>query len=73
MEKPEEAAEARTFPQVVFTDTPYSYPYSTTVTCRYTITSPVQPTPRDWVGIFKVGMRKKCLHGFIGFTTYKTI
>ncbi|XP_040032838.2 calcium-binding and coiled-coil domain-containing protein 2 [Gasterosteus aculeatus] len=66
MEKPEEAAEARTFPQVVFTDTPYSYPYSTTVTCRYTITSPVQPTPRDWVGIFKVGWNTiKDYHTFV--------
>ncbi|KAM8836768.1 LOW QUALITY PROTEIN: calcium-binding and coiled-coil domain-containing protein 2 [Spinachia spinachia] len=66
MENPEEAAKAGTFSQVVFTDTPYSYPPSTPVTCRYTLTSAFQPTPRDWVGIFKVGWNTiKEYHTFV--------
>ncbi|XP_063748775.1 calcium-binding and coiled-coil domain-containing protein 2 isoform X2 [Eleginops maclovinus] len=57
MEKPAEAEDRNpnTFSQVVFTDTPYSYPLSTPITCCYTLTSAFQPNPRDWVGIFKVG------------------
>lgn len=45
---------ARTFSQVVFLGIPHSYPPSTPVTCRYTVTPGLQPSPRDWVGIFKV-------------------
>lgn len=47
---PPEAA----FSQVVFTDIPHSYPPSTHITCCYT--AAFQPDPRDWVGIFKVGI-----------------
>ncbi|KAK1881069.1 Tax1-binding protein 1 like [Dissostichus eleginoides] len=58
MENPAEAEDhnPHTFSQVVFTDTPYSYPPSTPgITCCYTLTAAFQPNPRDWVGIFKVG------------------
>ncbi|XP_068592828.1 calcium-binding and coiled-coil domain-containing protein 2 isoform X2 [Cebidichthys violaceus] len=68
MERPEDAANstARTFSQVVFTDTPYSYPPSTPVTCCYTLTTAYQPNPRDWVGIFKVGWSTtKDYHTFV--------
>ncbi|XP_056627653.1 calcium-binding and coiled-coil domain-containing protein 2 [Triplophysa dalaica] len=43
------------FSQVVFNDVPPSYPPKMAVTCRYTITEGLQPNPRDWIGIFKVG------------------
>ncbi|XP_075950277.1 calcium-binding and coiled-coil domain-containing protein 2 isoform X3 [Anarhichas minor] len=68
MESPKHAADstARTFSQVVFTDTPYSYPPSTPVTCCYTITTAYQPHSRDWVGIFKVGWSTtKDYHTFV--------
>lgn len=47
--------ETISFSQVVFNDVPPSYPPNTAVTCRYTITGGLQPNPRDWIGIFKVG------------------
>uniref|UniRef100_A0A8C9XNJ7 SKICH domain-containing protein n=1 Tax=Sander lucioperca TaxID=283035 RepID=A0A8C9XNJ7_SANLU len=54
------------FSQVVFIDTPHSYPPSTTVTCCYTLTAAFQPNPRDWVGIFKVGWSTtKDYHTFV--------
>ncbi|XP_037318795.2 calcium-binding and coiled-coil domain-containing protein 2 isoform X1 [Pungitius pungitius] len=66
MENQGEAAGAATFPQVAFIDTPYSYPPSNPVTCRYTLTTAFQPTPRDWVGIFKVGWSTiKDYHTFV--------
>ncbi|KAM6898688.1 calcium-binding and coiled-coil domain-containing protein 2 isoform 2-T2 [Lycodopsis pacificus] len=68
MESPKDAADstARTFSQVVFTDTPYSYPPSTSVTCCYTLTTAYQPNSRDWVGIFKVGWSTtKDYHTFV--------
>ncbi|XP_059181071.1 calcium-binding and coiled-coil domain-containing protein 2 isoform X1 [Centropristis striata] len=69
MEGPSEAAadpKARTFSQVVFTDTPHSYPPATPVTCCYTRTAAFQPNPRDWVGIFKVGWSTtKDYHTFV--------
>lgn len=62
MESPPETAAAAatdapacTFSQVVFNDIPYSYPPSSPITCRFTLTAAFQPHPRDWVGIFKVG------------------
>ncbi|KAL3051822.1 hypothetical protein OYC64_001954 [Pagothenia borchgrevinki] len=58
MENPAEAEDRNphTFSQVVFTDTPYSYPPSIPgITCCYTLTAAFQPNTRDWVGIFKVG------------------
>ncbi|XP_070708106.1 calcium-binding and coiled-coil domain-containing protein 2 isoform X2 [Pempheris klunzingeri] len=62
----EPAAPARTFSQVVFTDIPHSYPPSTHVTCSYTLTADLQPTSRDWVGIFKVGWSStKDYHTFV--------
>ncbi|XP_054454380.1 calcium-binding and coiled-coil domain-containing protein 2 isoform X2 [Anoplopoma fimbria] len=68
MESPLEAADpaARTYSQVVFTDTPQSYPPLTPVTCCYTLTAAFQPNPRDWVGIFKVGWSTiKDYHTFV--------
>ncbi|XP_031699149.1 calcium-binding and coiled-coil domain-containing protein 2 isoform X2 [Anarrhichthys ocellatus] len=68
MESAKDAADstARTFSQVVFTDTLYSYPPSTPVTCCYTITTAYQPHSRDWVGIFKVGWSTtKDYHTFV--------
>lgn len=57
---------ACTFSQVVFTDTPYSYPPATPVTCCYTLNDAFQPNPRDWVGIFKVGWSTtKDYHTFV--------
>ncbi|XP_062383028.1 calcium-binding and coiled-coil domain-containing protein 2 isoform X2 [Sardina pilchardus] len=61
-----ESPEAETFPvemessttafsQVVFVDVPRSYLPNTTVTCCYTLTAGLQPNPRDWIGVFKVG------------------
>ncbi|XP_076154472.1 calcium-binding and coiled-coil domain-containing protein 2 [Alosa pseudoharengus] len=61
-----ESPEAETFPvemesstttysQVVFIDVPRSYPPNTSVTCCYTLAAGLQPNPRDWIGIFKVG------------------
>lgn len=47
--------ETTSFSQVVFNDVPPSYRPNTAVTCRYTITGGLQPNPRDWIGIFKVG------------------
>ncbi|XP_051958480.1 calcium-binding and coiled-coil domain-containing protein 2-like isoform X3 [Xyrauchen texanus] len=47
--------ETSSFSQVVFNDVPLSYPPNTAVTCRYTLTGGLQPNPRDWIGIFKVG------------------
>ncbi|XP_063077775.1 calcium-binding and coiled-coil domain-containing protein 2 [Engraulis encrasicolus] len=43
------------FSQVVFVDVPRSYPTSTSVTCSYTLTAALQPHPRDWIGLFRVG------------------
>ncbi|KAF3704111.1 Tax1-binding protein 1 -like protein B [Channa argus] len=70
MESPPEPREAdpsaRTYSQVVFTDIPHSYPPSTAVTCCYTLTAGFQPSPRDWVGIFKVGWSTtKDYHTFV--------
>ncbi|XP_037610659.1 calcium-binding and coiled-coil domain-containing protein 2 isoform X3 [Sebastes umbrosus] len=68
MEGLKEAAnpEAHTFSQVVFTDTPHSYPPSAPITCCYTLTATLQPNPRDWVGIFKVGWSTtKDYHTFV--------
>ncbi|XP_010769435.1 calcium-binding and coiled-coil domain-containing protein 2 isoform X2 [Notothenia coriiceps] len=69
MENPAEAEDRNphTFSQVVFTDTPYSYPPSIPgITCCYTLTAAFQPNPRDWVGIFKVGWSStKDYHTFV--------
>lgn len=61
-----ESPEAETFPvemessttafsQVVFVDVPRSYLPNSNVTCCYTLTAGLQPNPRDWIGVFKVG------------------
>ncbi|XP_051770560.1 calcium-binding and coiled-coil domain-containing protein 2 [Ctenopharyngodon idella] len=47
--------ETSSYSQVVFNDVPPSYTPNTPVSCRYTLTGALQPNPRDWVGIFKVG------------------
>uniref|UniRef100_A0A8C3B1W0 SKICH domain-containing protein n=1 Tax=Cyclopterus lumpus TaxID=8103 RepID=A0A8C3B1W0_CYCLU len=57
---------ARIFSQVVFTDPPHSYPPVSPVTCSYTHTPAFQPSPRDWVGMFKVGWSTtKDYHTFV--------
>ncbi|XP_052426875.1 calcium-binding and coiled-coil domain-containing protein 2-like [Carassius gibelio] len=47
--------ETSSYSQVVFNDVPPSYPPNTAVTCRYTITGALEPSQRDWIGIYKVG------------------
>ncbi|RXN04656.1 calcium-binding and coiled-coil domain-containing 2-like protein [Labeo rohita] len=47
--------ETSSFSQVVFNDVPPSYPPNIAVTCRYTLTGALQPSSRDWIGIYKVG------------------
>ncbi|XP_028975802.2 calcium-binding and coiled-coil domain-containing protein 2 isoform X2 [Esox lucius] len=55
-----------TFAQVVFQNIPHSYTPNVPVTCCYTLTSAIQPNPRDWVGIFKVGWSNtKDYHTFV--------
>ncbi|KAM3591916.1 uncharacterized protein V6R79_009446 [Siganus canaliculatus] len=57
---------APAFSQVVFVNIPHSYPPATNITCCYTLTPALQPTPRDWVGIFKVGWSTtKDYHTFV--------
>jgi len=46
--------ETSSYSQVVFNDVPPSYPPNTAISCRYTVTGDLQPTPRDWIGIYKV-------------------
>ncbi|XP_018978951.1 calcium-binding and coiled-coil domain-containing protein 2 [Cyprinus carpio] len=43
------------YSQVVFNDVPPSYPPTNAVVCRYTLTGALEPSPRDWIGIYKVG------------------
>uniref|UniRef100_A0A3Q4ABX8 SKICH domain-containing protein n=1 Tax=Mola mola TaxID=94237 RepID=A0A3Q4ABX8_MOLML len=68
MASPAETPEppAQTFSQVVFIDIPHSYPPATPVTCLYTLTVAFRTSPRDWLGIFKVGWSttKDC-HTFV--------
>ncbi|XP_067225848.1 calcium-binding and coiled-coil domain-containing protein 2 [Chanodichthys erythropterus] len=47
--------ETSSYSQVVFNDVPPSYPPNTPVSCWYTLTGALQPNPRDWIGVFKVG------------------
>ncbi|XP_052467284.1 calcium-binding and coiled-coil domain-containing protein 2 isoform X1 [Carassius gibelio] len=47
--------ESSSYSQVVFNDVPPSYPPNIAVTCRYTLTGALEPSPRDWIGIYKVG------------------
>lgn len=49
-----EAPSRLIFSQVIFIDTPHSYPPAAPVTCRYTVTTAFEPSNKDWVGIFKV-------------------
>ncbi|XP_008275988.1 calcium-binding and coiled-coil domain-containing protein 2 [Stegastes partitus] len=75
MESPPEAAaaadsSARSFSQVLFTDIPPSYLPSAPITCCYTLTTAFKPSPRDWVGIFKVGWSStKDYHTFVWVET----
>ncbi|CAH1775776.1 unnamed protein product [Owenia fusiformis] len=43
------------YAQVVFHNIAESYPTDANIDCRFTITSQLIPTSRDWVGIYKVG------------------
>ncbi|XP_038139427.1 calcium-binding and coiled-coil domain-containing protein 2 isoform X1 [Cyprinodon tularosa] len=57
---------APNFSQVVFIDIPHSYPPSSPITCRFTLSTAFQAHPRDWVGIFKVGWSStKDYHTFV--------
>ncbi|XP_051927678.1 calcium-binding and coiled-coil domain-containing protein 2 [Hippocampus zosterae] len=59
------------FSQVVFRDIPHSYPPATSVSCCYTLAPHFQPSPRDWVGIFKVGWSTiKDYHTFVWVESY---
>nr|XP_015817915.2 calcium-binding and coiled-coil domain-containing protein 2 isoform X2 [Nothobranchius furzeri] len=54
------------FSQVVFIDIPQAYPRSAPITCRFTLNAALQPSSRDWVGIFKVGWSSaKDYHTFV--------
>ncbi|XP_061562445.1 calcium-binding and coiled-coil domain-containing protein 2 isoform X1 [Phycodurus eques] len=54
------------FSQVAFRDVPHSYPPATSVSCSYTLAEHFHPSPRDWVGIFKVGWSTtKDYHTFV--------
>jgi hypothetical protein len=43
------------YSQVVFHSVRESYVPGSHIECRYTLTRAIQPSSRDWVGIFKVG------------------
>ncbi|XP_038046275.1 tax1-binding protein 1 homolog [Patiria miniata] len=43
------------YAQVVFHNVQERYPPGSHIECKYTLTSAIRPTTRDWVGIFKVG------------------
>ncbi len=45
------------YAQVIFQDILESYAVDSNVECRYTITSVLVPTEKDWVGLYKVGWR----------------
>ncbi|XP_036428735.1 calcium-binding and coiled-coil domain-containing protein 2 [Colossoma macropomum] len=47
--------ESSCFSQVVFMDVPHSYPPNTSVKCSYTVTGGLNPSSKDWIGVFKVG------------------
>uniref|UniRef100_A0A672QBM5 Calcium-binding and coiled-coil domain-containing protein 2-like n=1 Tax=Sinocyclocheilus grahami TaxID=75366 RepID=A0A672QBM5_SINGR len=47
--------ETSSYSQVVFNEVPPSYPPNIAVMCRYTLTGALEPSPRDWIGIYKVG------------------
>uniref|UniRef100_A0A8C7F538 Calcium-binding and coiled-coil domain-containing protein 2 n=1 Tax=Oncorhynchus kisutch TaxID=8019 RepID=A0A8C7F538_ONCKI len=52
--------------QIVFQEIPNSYVSNVALTCCYTLTAAIQPNPRDWVGIFKVGWSTtKDYHTFV--------
>ncbi|XP_035590886.1 calcium-binding and coiled-coil domain-containing protein 2-like isoform X3 [Oncorhynchus keta] len=54
------------FSQVVFQEIPNTYVSNVALTCCYTLTAAIQPNPRDWVGIFKVGWSTtKDYHTFV--------
>lgn len=53
--------ESSTYSQVVFLDVHPSYPLHTDVTCSYKLTGGLIPTPKDWIGIYKV----QFLHAFL--------
>ncbi|XP_077996546.1 uncharacterized protein LOC144449873 [Glandiceps talaboti] len=43
------------FAQVVFQNVAETYPPGAHIECHYTLTIAIQPTSRDWVGLYKVG------------------
>ncbi|XP_062330876.1 calcium-binding and coiled-coil domain-containing protein 2 [Osmerus eperlanus] len=58
--------ESSSYSQVIFDDIHPSYPPNTQIVCHYIVTAGLQPNPRDWVGIFKVGWSSmKDYHTFV--------
>ncbi|XP_077406841.1 calcium-binding and coiled-coil domain-containing protein 2 isoform X1 [Vanacampus margaritifer] len=54
------------FSQVAFRDVPHSYLPAKSLSCCYSLPAHFQPSPRDWVGIFKVGWSTtKDYHTFV--------
>ncbi|KAM4688370.1 tax1-binding protein 1 isoform 1-T1 [Discoglossus pictus] len=49
------ALQASNFAHVIFQNVSKSYLPSAPLECHYTLTQYIQPHPKDWVGIFKVG------------------
>ncbi|XP_044148736.1 tax1-binding protein 1 isoform X2 [Bufo gargarizans] len=52
---PSSATQASNFAHVIFQNVAKSYLPSAPLECHYTLTQYIQPHPKDWVGIFKVG------------------
>lgn len=42
---------------VIFNNTLETYPTDRNIECSYTITSVLEPSTHDWIGIYKVGWR----------------
>ncbi|XP_046888499.1 calcium-binding and coiled-coil domain-containing protein 2 isoform X3 [Hypomesus transpacificus] len=58
--------ESSSYSQVIFDDIHPSYPPNTQIVCHYIVTAGLQPNPRDWVGICKVGWSSmKDYHTFV--------
>ncbi|KAL7869168.1 hypothetical protein AOLI_G00131560 [Acnodon oligacanthus] len=58
--------ESSCFSQVVFMDVPHSYPLSTSVKCSYAVTGGLNPSSKDWIGVFKVGWSSaKNYHNYV--------
>lgn len=52
---PSSSMQSSNFAHVIFQNVAKSYLPSAPLECHYTLTQHIQPHPKDWVGIFKVG------------------